>query len=93
MVLQPKQVALGGKDAWIGGNDAILRADVKSVVYLFVMRRLQALAKVLYIPDLTQVTSLNFEAMLQAIESLAPDESFQYDHTAYRGLYESTMGP
>ena len=92
MVPQPKQLDLGGERAWQGGCDAIRQCDVRGAVYWFVKRRLQAFTKVLNQPDPTAVANLNFGAMLQAVEYVAPDQSFHYDHNVYRGLYAKYDG-
>ena len=88
----PKQLDLGGEGAWQGGNNAINQTDVKSLIFLYVMRRLQSLTKVLHRPDPTNVANLMFEAMLQAIENTAPSEALYYDHQALRGLYAKYEG-
>ena len=87
-----KQKDKGGERAWDGGINAIQRTDTKNVLLLFVSRRLQALAKVLNEPDPMEVAGFNFEAMLQAIENMAPSEALHYDHTALRGLYAKYEG-
>ena len=47
----PKQIDLGGDAAWLGGNCANDKCDNKSLLHCFIMRRLQALAKVTHQAD------------------------------------------
>ena len=71
-----KMIDKGGERAWQGGINAITQTDTKNIVRLFVYRKLQALAKVLNVPDPMEVAGFNFEAMLQAIETMAPVKRF-----------------
>ena len=68
----PKQIDLGGEAAWVGGNRAIDQCDNNSVIHCFILRRLQALAKVTHQADPTKLVSMRFEAMLLAIENMPP---------------------
>ena len=88
----PKQIDLGGDAAWIGGNRAIDQCDNKSLLHCFIMRRLQALAKVTHQADPTKLTSMIFEAMMLAFEHMAPNPVLHYDHAALRGLYAKYSG-
>ena len=88
----PKQTDLGGEAAWVGGNRAIDNCDNKSLLYCYALRRLQALAKVTHKADPTQLVNINFEAMMVAYESMAPNEALHYDHAVLRGLYAKYTG-
>ena len=88
----PKQIGLGGEAAWVGGNRAIDQCDNKSVLDCFILRRLQALAKVTHQADPTKLVSMSFEAMLLAIDNIAPNPALHYDHVALRGLYAKHCG-
>ena len=91
-MLVPKQPDLGGEAAWKGGISAIDRAGAKDILYCFALRRLQSLAKVTSQPDPTKLVTMSFEAMLLAIENIAPNPALHYDHVALRGLYAKHCG-
>ena len=83
---KPKQLDLGGVQAWQGGNRAIGLSDMKGIIYCFARRRLQSLAKVTGQPDPTNVVGMTFETMLVAVENIAPNPALHYDHAALRGI-------
>ena len=87
-----KQPDMGGEAAWQGGNPAIQRADVVGVLHCFALRRLQCLAKLTSLADPAKLVSMSFEAMLQSIENLAPDEAVHFDHCVLRVLYAKHTG-
>ena len=88
----PKQIDLGGDAAWVGGNAAIDQCDNNSLLHCFVMRRLQALAKVTHQADPTKLVSMSFEAMMLAYDNMSPNLALHYDHVALRGLYAKYTG-
>ena len=81
-----KQPDLGGEAAWQHGNASVDSANPADLLTCFVFRRLQALAKITDSPDPTKLANMNCEAMLRAIENIAPDSLSHHDHTALRGI-------
>ena len=88
----PKQQDLGGQAAWMGGNSMIDDSDVEGILYCFALRRLQSLAKITAQPDPTKLVTMSFEAMLLAIENIAPNPALHLDHDALRGIYANHSG-
>ena len=92
----PKQLDLGGEAAWKGGISAVDNSGVVGILHCFVLRRLQSLAKVTDQADPTKLATLTFEAMLIAIENIAPSPALHHDHATLRGLfakYSGTLSP
>ena len=88
----PKHVDLCGPEAWIGGLAAVQAAKPSEIIYLFIHRRLQAIAKIKNQNDPTKLVEMNFEAMLLAIEQMSPAPTMTFDHLALRGLYAKHTG-
>ena len=88
----PKQLDWGGEAARQGGISTIDRSSVKDILYCFALRRLQSLAKVTSQPDPTKLVTMSFEAMLLAIENIAPNPALHLDHVALRGIYAKHCG-
>ena len=65
---------------------------MQDILYCIALRRLQSLAKVTAQPDPTKLVSMNFEAMLIAIENIAPNPALHIVHVALCGLYARHSG-
>ena len=66
-----KSLDKGGEGAWQGGVAAIEAADIKVCIYCFVLRRLQSLVRLTGAEDPSNVVKMNFESILQTVETMA----------------------
>ena len=79
-----------------GGIRAVDNSDAVGILHCFAVCRLQSLAKVTDQADPTKLATLTFEAMLLAIENIAPSPALHHGHVTLRGLsakHSGTLAP